>query len=131
MSKVNKLLAKALSTSSEEEALSALRLARKNYTGGEVDADSDSWKEKARELHKAAKDWKAAAEYYKQRYLVLYSSKSLSDNQVTRYQRKMFEEQGKRRDAEDKVRMLQIAVTLLTISTGFLGLVLLANVIGG
>lgn len=131
MSKVNKLLAKALSTSSEEEALSALRLARKNYKGGEVDADSDSWKEKARELHKAAKEWKAAAEFYKQRYLVLYSSKSLDNAQMLGYQKKMLDEQRKRRDAEGKVHTLQIAVTLLILSTSFLALALIANVTGG
>jgi hypothetical protein len=79
MSKVNKLLAKALSTSSEEEALSALRLARKSYTGGEVNleaganAESDYWRETARSLHASAKRWKDVAEYYRREYNSAYT----------------------------------------------------------
>lgn len=42
MTKVNQLLEKALSTSSEDEAISCLRLARKRHTGETVSVSPDS-----------------------------------------------------------------------------------------
>ena len=54
---VNALLAKAMSTDSDEEAMSAFRMARKKNKGAtiEVNLGSDTqWKAKAREFHDAA-----------------------------------------------------------------------------
>lgn len=57
MSQVEKLVAKALSTSSEEEALAALRIARKKYTGGSVPVSSPhNWEALARQYHGIAVD---------------------------------------------------------------------------
>lgn len=57
MSNIDKIISKALSTSSEEEAITALRMARKKYTGGTVNtntADAAKWEAKAREFYDAA-----------------------------------------------------------------------------
>ncbi len=58
MTKVNQLLEKALSTQSEEEAISCLRLARKRHDGGAVDVKS-SVAEQSKELY-----WREQAEKY-------------------------------------------------------------------
>jgi nitrogen fixation/metabolism regulation signal transduction histidine kinase len=58
MTKVNQLLEKALSTQSEEEAISCLRLARKRHTGEAVDVRSSA-AEQSKELY-----WREQAEKY-------------------------------------------------------------------
>ena len=59
-STIDKIISKALSTSSEEEAMTALRLARKKYTGGSIKT------EPTRESVNGATDWQVKArEYYK------------------------------------------------------------------
>jgi hypothetical protein len=61
MSQVDKLIAKALSTSSEEEALSALRLARKRHT------QVSTIEEKSANI-KTDTSWKVKAEYFEKLY---------------------------------------------------------------
>lgn len=74
MSTVNKLLAKAMSTQSEDEAISALRLARKRHKGGNIDltpeetADKEKWVKLAKDWYKAAKKFEGNAEYWYSRY---------------------------------------------------------------
>ena len=60
---VNQLLEKALSTSSEEEAIACLRMARKRKVGStdvkvESTKSDDFWKKSAVEWNKAALGWK-------------------------------------------------------------------------
>lgn len=66
MSKVNQLLEKAISTSSEEEAVSCLRMARKHHKGGSVSVSTSStsdgksaqyWKEQALRLARHQADY--------------------------------------------------------------------------
>jgi len=69
MTKVNQLLEKALSTQSEEEAISCLRLARKRHTGEAVDVRSSAveqskelyWREQARRYFNLAQERDALA----------------------------------------------------------------------
>ncbi len=58
MTKVNQLLEKALSTQSEDEAISCLRLARKRHTGEAVNIKSTA-AEQSKELY-----WREVAEKY-------------------------------------------------------------------
>jgi len=58
MTKVNQLLEKALSTQSEEEAISCLRLARKRHTGEAVDVKPTA-AQQSKELY-----WREVAEKY-------------------------------------------------------------------
>ena len=59
MSKVNQLLEKAISTSSEEEAVSCLRMARKHHKGGSVSVSANSTSD-----GKSAQYWKEQAHRY-------------------------------------------------------------------
>lgn len=59
MSKVNQLLEKAISTSSEEEAVSCLRMARKHHKGGSVSVSANSASD-----GKSAQYWKEQAHRY-------------------------------------------------------------------
>lgn len=64
MSNVNQLLAKALSTDSEEEAISCLRMARKKNGDTSVQTDTqndDYWKSKAKYYYNLAVDWQKLA----------------------------------------------------------------------
>lgn len=64
MSNVNQLLAKALSTTSEEEAIACLRMARKKNGGATVQADNRDdayWKNKAEYYYNLAIDWQRLA----------------------------------------------------------------------
>lgn len=64
MSNVNQLLAKALSTPSEQEAISCLRMARKKNNGADVETDNRDdayWKNKAEYYYKLAVDWQRLA----------------------------------------------------------------------
>lgn len=59
MSKVNQLLEKAISTSSEEEAVSCLRMARKHHKGEDVSVSSNNTSD-----GKSAQYWKEQAHRY-------------------------------------------------------------------
>jgi hypothetical protein len=57
-SKTDQLIAKALSTTSEDEAIACLRMARKHNTGGTTtqvaNSNNTDWEEAARKYHKLA-----------------------------------------------------------------------------
>ena len=88
MTKVNQLLEKALSTQSEEEAISCLRLARKRHTGEAVSAGTSAavrsqelyWREQAEKYfrisqkyeQKATKYTNLAVEYNK-KFMICYN----------------------------------------------------------
>ena len=59
-SKTDQLIAKALSTDSEDEAIACLRMARKHNTGGtytqSTNSNSTDWETAARKYHKIAYD---------------------------------------------------------------------------
>lgn len=63
---VNALIAKAMSTNSEEEAIASLRMARKKNKGKTFTFDGSQaetdWEKKAREFHCVALKWKSHAE---------------------------------------------------------------------
>lgn len=59
MSKVNQLLEKAISTSSEEEAVSCLRMARKHHKGEDVSVSSNNTSD-----GKSTQYWKKQAHKY-------------------------------------------------------------------
>jgi hypothetical protein len=63
---LDKILSKALSTSSEDEAIAALLIARKKYNGGQISLNKevDHWKEIARKSHEAAKQER----YFRKKY---------------------------------------------------------------
>lgn len=89
---VNQILAKAMSTSSEEEAIACLRMARKR--GGQIEGQVDTynqhgakhWYQKAHEYHKIAKE---RTEEIKQ-YYAMYAR-----------------ERDKARELENEVRLLK------------------------
>lgn len=102
MTKVNQLLEKALSTQSEEEAISCLRLARKRHTGDTVSVKPTAaeqskelyWREQAEKYFRVAQGYdkqanvskKLAAEYM-DKYLesMKISQRLSSENKVLTY----------------------------------------------
>ncbi len=58
MSNVEQLLAKAMSTTSEDEAIACLRMARKRNLGtaASTEYSADYWKQKAEQYYKIAKE---------------------------------------------------------------------------
>lgn len=102
MTKVNQLLEKALSTQSEEEAISCLRLARKRHTGEAVSAGTSAvsqskelyWREQAEKYFRVSQGYdkqatmsrKLAAEYM-DKYLesMKMSQRLSSENKALTY----------------------------------------------
>lgn len=110
---VNQILAKAMSTSSEEEAIACLRMARKR--GGQI-AQTDAynqhgakhWYEKAREYYTIAKQ---VQEYYAM-YAKARDEKRELENKVRRLKAEI-----KRRDAKwDYILPGIITLTLVCIT---------------
>lgn len=121
MSQVDKIMAKALSTASEDEAIAALRIARKKYTGGEVKlgsqpadtvsvGDYTKLRSDALEIQKWAKQYRAERDYYKserdhekrqaQYYFELYNTNRLDYNitqdEIRKLKRKVTEKSSHR-----------------------------------
>lgn len=128
MSKVNKLLAKALSTSSEDEAMSALRLARKQYEGGEINLQSNAeveyWKKIARDLQMYAREYKRMYEDYRSKYLTRFSDSAITDIEMSRlrsalqYEKQQTKGLKKKLDDQKRFNMfLTIAAAALILAT--------------
>ncbi len=90
MTKVNQLLEKALSTQSEEEAISCLRLARKRHTGETVTAAPTAasqsqelyWREQAQKYFRISQNYEQKvnkymnlAVEYNNKFIVCYNDK--------------------------------------------------------
>lgn len=110
MSAVNKILAKALSTKSEDEAFAALRMARKKYMGGEVNigsqtnnSDYEKLRNDAIKLQSLAKYYRTESEHEKrqaQYYFELYNTNQLDYNitqdEIRKLKRKVTEKSSHR-----------------------------------
>lgn len=113
MSAVNKILAKALSTKSEDEAFAALRMARKKYTGGEVNLSSQSntvsnsdyekLRNDAIKLQSLAKYYRTESDHEKRQskyYFDLYTEQQLNYNiaqdEIRKLKRKVTEKSSQR-----------------------------------
>ncbi len=96
MTKVNQLLEKALSTQSEEEAISCLRLARKRHTGEAVsikDTESPAvqrskeeyWRDQANKYFRIASERDQECSSYREhskRYKILYEQCYLQNSSL-------------------------------------------------
>jgi len=99
---VNQILAKAMSTSSEEEAIACLRMARKR--GGQISGQADThnqhgakhWYEKARDYYKIAKTRTEEVEEYYRMY--------------TRERDRKRELETEKRELETEVRLLKAKI---------------------
>jgi len=121
MSKVNQLLEKAISTSSEEEAVSCLRMARKHHKGGSVSVSANSTSD-----GKSAQYWKEQAHRYfnlaqERDALALRLAREHSDY-LGRYNSALIENSKLRREVTDaetasifyKVLIFSLTIMLFT-----------------
>lgn len=119
MSAVNKILAKALSTKSEDEAFAALRMARKKYMGGEVNIGSQTNNSDYEKLRNDAIKLQSLAKYYR--------TESDHEKRQSRYYFDLYSKQQlDYHIAQDEIRKLKRKVTekssqrITNLMTGFL-----------
>ena len=108
MSKINKILSKALSTQSEDEAVTALLHARKLYSNEEVklEEDKNAWKDKAQELHILARKYKDSSLYWSDAYVRMAATKDRAIARVSSLK--------KQRDAAVRLNVI-LAVSIVAV----------------
>lgn len=120
MSQVDKIIAKALSTHSEDEAIAALRMARKKYKGDapSVGKNSDSselktMKETATQLQRIAQKWKAEAQHqnnqaihYYNRYFEILETYKSKEIEISKIKQKLTKKNSSR------VHYIMIGITI-------------------
>lgn len=120
MSQVEQLIKKALSTTSDDEAVACLKQARKRFKGETVDVDADneaSYEQLARKYHRAAYQHQQTAQMLRRELTYMHDT-------VTRWIG-MQEASAKRaRDAERK--LAKEKTTSLTLKLVICGMILIA-----
>ena len=107
---INKILSKALSTQSEEEAITALLLARKKYGGGQITAyeDAEHWKEIAKQLQDAAKQERYFRKKYFSNLTVTKMSLNIEEAKTRRLEKEVSDLKSEVSDLKSKANTMMI-----------------------